>query len=253
MPDSWFDERSVSEVVGYILVFALVVTSVSIVTVSGVGTLEDARDSERGNNAERAFGIVADNMADVYERNSPSRSTELDLGEMELFYAQPVRVSVSVDDGSTVETHEYLVRPVEMRVSDRTSLVYEGGAVIREQRTGGVLLREPPFLLDDSRAQVPIIQTTAVGEEGATGTTVLLRGKSTDRELLVGDSDGFESVSIEITSPRYEIWADSLGSRSNVDCTTTDARSRVTCTLAPADGLDAVYVTRQRIELSIIR
>lgn len=250
-----WDQRSVSEVVGYVLVFALVLTSVSLVTFAGFSTLQDARDSEQAANAERAFDVVADNMAAVYERQAPSRSTEIDLGETELFYGDPISMTVTVNDGEVPERHEYIIRPVELRVSDRTTLVYEAGAVIRDQREGGIMLREPPFLLNEKRVHVPIVQTTSAGSESAAGTTILLRGESTDREALVDSRTAYEEVTIEIISPRYEIWERYFEeSLESTDCDTDAENSRVTCTLDLDPGDPAtVYVTHQGIDLSIIR
>jgi len=57
-----FDRRAVSDVVGYVLVFSLVSLTVGVVSVAGVGALQDARDVEQANNAERAFDVLGDNV-----------------------------------------------------------------------------------------------------------------------------------------------------------------------------------------------
>ncbi|MXR52214.1 hypothetical protein GRX03_11450 [Halovenus sp. WSH3] len=241
-------ERAVSEIIGYVVVFSLVLLSISVVSFTGLGILEESRDNEQAANAERAFDVVADNMASVYEQNSPSRATEIDLGESELFYADPIRIRVTVDDGVVPRTHEYTARPVELQISDQTSLVYEGGAVFRQQANGGLMIRDPPFLLSEQRVHFPIIHTVSDGSESSSGTTVLLRGKSTRREVLADTQREYEEVTIEITSPRYEIWERYFVEERGLDCTTAD--QTVSCTI---DDPETVFVTHQRIELSIIR
>lgn len=244
------DGRSASEVLGYIFVFALVLMAIAFVTALGVPTLEDVRDSEQSANAERAFDVVADNMAAIYERNSPSRSTEIDLANTELFYGNNISIAVTVDDGSVVRTHEYQIRPVVLRVNDKSSLVYEGGAVFRVEQNGGLVLRDPPFLFTETRVHAPIIQTTAPGIETASGTTVLLRGQATDRSIVATDTEGgFQEVTVEISSPRYELWAEYLTEQDALDCTTDDSTETVECDL---DDPEIVYVTRHRIDVSII-
>jgi len=56
------DGHGLSDVLGYVLVFSLVVTSVLVVTVGGLSAVENARDAERAQNAERAFDVVATNF-----------------------------------------------------------------------------------------------------------------------------------------------------------------------------------------------
>jgi len=241
------DDRSVSEVLGYIIIFGLVITSVGIVLVSGTGSLEDVRDFEQASNAERAFDVVGDNMAAIYERNAPSRSTEIDLGDSEIYYGDPITINVTVNGEEFVRD----IRPVVLRVGDGTSLVYEGGAMFREERDDGVVLRGAPFLFTEDRVHAPIIQTTAPAVESAGSTTILLRGKSTDRSVLHSETTFSETVNVTVESPRYELWAeyfiDETGFEEG-DCEVRDDEESVECTIDP----DLVYVTQQRIEVSLI-
>lgn len=244
------DDRSVSEVLGYVIIFGLVITSIGFVVAGGIPALEDVRETERAANAQRAFDVVADNMAAIYERNNPSRATEIDLGDSEIYYASNVTIAVTVDDGTPV-THEYEFKPVKLDVNDDTSLVYAAGAVFRNQTDGGLMLREPPFLFTETRVHTPIIQTTAPELASASGTTILLRGKSAKRQVLTADTSGsYDTVTIEITSPRYELWHDYFEEISVLSCTVDDATTSVSCDL---DDPEITYVTRQQIVLSIIR
>jgi len=242
------EQRAVSEVLSYVLVFGLVLTSVTIVSFVGLPILEDSRDSERAVNAERAFDVVADNMAAIYEKNSPSRATEIDLDDSELFYADTVQFRVTVDDGSVPRTYEYNARPVGLRVSERTTLIYEGGAVFREQDNGGLMIRDPPFLLGEQRVHLPIVQTVSDGSEASGGTTVLLRGTSTNREVLADTRRSYEEITIEITSPRYRLWEEYFVEKRGLDCTTEG--QTVSCTI---ENPETVFVTHQQIDLSIVR
>jgi hypothetical protein len=243
------DERSASEVLGYVVVFALVITSIGFIVVSGVESLENVRDAEQASNAERAFDVVADNMAAIYERNSPSRATEIDLAESELFYGNNVSIAITVDDG-TATTFEFELQPVELRITDDTSLVYEGGAVFREQDEGGVMLREPPLLFTESRVHTPIIQTTTANFRSVGRTTVLLRGQSENRSVLVSDTDGtYNEVTIEVVSPRYELWQQYFEENSALSCSVTDSTNTVECSVTDPE---IVYVNLQRIGVSII-
>lgn len=242
------DNRSVTEVLGYVIIFALIISVIGFVTTLGMPALTDVQDSEQTNNAERAFDVIGDNMAAVYERGVPSRSTEIDLGGSELFYGDPVTLNVTVDG----EPNEFDIRPVMLQVNDGTTLVYEGGAVFKDKTEGGLILRSPPLLLSNDRVHVPIINTTAPAIEAAGGTTVLLRGESTNRSVLHAGSDGATTVTLTVESPRYDLWKRYFLGKTDIDesdCTVDDTAQTVQCELS---NPDRVYVTLQEIELSII-
>jgi hypothetical protein len=239
------DERAVSDILGYVIIFSIVITSVFVVA-SGFGVLDDVRDAERVKNAERAFDVMAENMAAIYERDAPSRSTEIDLGDSEIFYGSNVSITIS---GDGTEFAAYQIRPVEMRVTSDQSLVYEGGAVFRQQRDSAFMTREPPFFISERRVHVPVVQTTAPALESAGSTTVLVRGESTRRAVLESDTeDSYDRVTIEISSPRFEAWEEYLEEEPATTCT-TPATETVSCTV---DDPEVVYVTHQQIELSLI-
>lgn len=238
--------RGLSDVIGYVIIFSLVVAAVTFVLLSGMGSLQETRENERSTTAERALDVVHDNMAAIYERNAPSRSTEVDLTESELFYDDNISIEVR-GDGSQLASVE--LRPVVMRVSDDEDLVYEAGAVFRDRRRGGLMLNEPPYLITEDRLHLPIVQTTAEAYASAGGTTILLRGQATDR-TVVEPGNSYSNLSIEIASPRYEFWEEYLDDKKALDCTTDAATETVECSTRSAT--DIVYVTRHTIELSLI-
>jgi len=243
------EDRALSEVLGYVIVFAIILFSVGLISVSGVASIEDIRDQEQASNAQRAFDVIADNMASIYERNSPSRATEIDLGESELYYGGNVSVEIQV---GPVRYFEQL-RPVELRPADDTRLVYEAGAVFQTERDGGTMIQEPPLLFSSSRIHAPIVKTTSEGLEGAGGTTVLLRGKATERRVLLSGTDGRfagDDVIVTVRSPRYEIWERYFEEETALSGCSTDASTEtVECRMT---GPDVVYVTLQQIDISII-
>ena len=89
------DRRGVSETIGFVLVFSLIVLTVGVVLTVGYGGLQDARDAERVNNAERAFDVLADNVEDITHRGAPSRGTEVRLAEASLGAGSPTYLNVT--------------------------------------------------------------------------------------------------------------------------------------------------------------
>ena len=102
------DERGVSDVVGFVLVFALVTATVGVVYTTGIQGLTGSRDVERVNNAERAFDVFANNVDDVIRRGAPSRATEVKLADADLHYGAPVTVNLTLT-GSGKSAIRYVV------------------------------------------------------------------------------------------------------------------------------------------------
>jgi len=243
------NERGLSDVLGYVIVFALVLTSIGFITVSGVDSLEDIRRSEQASNAERAFNIVHSNMAAVYERNSPSRATEIDLTNAQLHYTSNISMEIQV---GAVQV-ERAMRPIVLQPSGGDEIVYEAGAVFRTSDDGGVMLEEPPLLFGSQRVHAPIVKTTTPAIKSAGSTTVLLRGRSTARDVPVAGPDGAyagETIRVTVSSPRYETWERYFEEETALSgCTTDDTTETVECTMTAPD---TVYVTLQEIEVSIV-
>jgi len=247
------EDRAVSEVLGYVIIFGIVLSSVLLLSASGTTTLEEIRDREQGKNAQRAFDVLADNMAAVYESNSPSRATEIDVGNAELFYGNYTTIEIEIrDDSGNVRTHEEDLRPVVLRTDDDTRLVYEAGAVFQTQRDGGTMLRNPPLLLSGDRIHAPVVKTTSPTVQAVSGTTVLLRGKSTARDVLFTPdtlSGNLDEFHVNVTSPRYEVWNRYFDEETPLSCTTDDSTETVECDMSSPD---TVFVTLQEIELDLI-
>jgi len=49
------DDRGVTELVSYVLIFSLVIATIGTVTVLGMSTLMDRQQAEQLNNVERSF------------------------------------------------------------------------------------------------------------------------------------------------------------------------------------------------------
>lgn len=200
-------DRAVSDVVGYVLIFSLIVATVGVVTTVGFGTLDDRQTAEQINNAERAFDVFANNMENVYRDGSPSRATEIRLSGGTIQYGDPVTITIQNASDTSVN---YTVRitPLVYTEGD-TEIVYEGGAIIRDDGDGMVMRRTPPFRIGADRTLLPFVRTTrAVGDTSVSrdGTirveSVRTNINTTTRQQL---SDG-GNLELVIESPRQEAW-----------------------------------------------
>lgn len=245
-------DRAASEVLSFALVFGLVVTSVAIVSVSGLGTLEATRDGEQMNNAERAFDVLADNMADLYQQGAPSRATELKVGDAQLEFGDHSEMNVSVTkagDANPTPVLNRTMRPIIYEGSQDRQLVYEGGAVFREDRNGGRIVHEPPLVVTGNHVLYTFVGTRSNERASVGGSTVLVRSAyrgSTVR--FENTSADVESVTVDVTSPRAGSWADYFES-IGFDCGTVGAD--VSCEYDPSGTIDSVYVVDHDIRLEV--
>lgn len=237
-------ERAQSETLGFVLVFALIVASIGIVFTVGFSGLQDVRDTERVNNAERAFEVMADNLEDITQRGAPSRATEIKLADARLSVEGPTEVSVNVPDGGFNAT--YRVRPIVYDADTGESIVYEQGAVLRTSAGGGVVLHESVLLMNESRTVIPVVQTRLSGNGGVSGSgTVLVRADHVETALEY-DNSSSNTVWLNVTSPRAEEWRSHLDEKPDVTC---EPRSGNTTSCSVSTG--SVHVTVVRIDVSL--
>ena len=244
-------DRGVSETLGFVLVFAIVVLSVGTVYALGMSELQNVRDAERVNNAERAFDVFADNVGDVVTGDAPSRATEIKLADARVYAGDPVTVNVSGTTARGEFAFEYELDPVVYDTGDGTRLVYAGGAVFRTEREGGVVVADPPLILDESGVVVPVVQTRSRSRSIGGSATILLRVRAADREVLLGRRDGGHEVTINVSSPRADLWRRTLSARPDVTCPTeANTETLASCTVT---GADRVYVTVTRLDVAFER
>lgn len=253
-------ERAVSDLIGFVLVFSLVVAVVGIVSVAGLGSLEAARDAEQVDNAERALEVLADNVADVSRRGAPSRATEISLEGASLSLGEETLVVVrdpdtGAGDPSFLTSRVFQVRPIVYEAGD-TQLVYVMGAVFRDDREGGTVVESWSPVLDADRTFIPVVTTVSAtdGSQHVQSSTVLVRAVANQRRVPVADVDpsqpNYDQVEINVRSARQDLWARMLGNEPALSCSTNGPRW-TNCSLSPAP--DQLYVTETRIAIEFER
>lgn len=217
------DTRAVSETLGYILVFSVIVMTISMATVFGIGGLEDRQATEQVTNVERAFDVLADNFADISRHEDPSRATEVRLAGGTIRIGDPVDISVG-QWNSTNETfvdgdkRSVTVQPLEFE-SDGGEVIYESGVVFRADRFGSVARSPLPFVVGNDTAVVPVVATSGSSSgtavDGDRTAQVVGERRPTSRTLAnqtvsVDDAERDRLLAIQIDSQRAGGWAQQL-------------------------------------------
>lgn len=253
---AWFGDsarRAVTDVVGYVLVFSLVVSVVALVSVTGFGSLEDARSAEQANNAERAFDVLSDNVADIYADGAPSRATEISLRDATVQTSGTIIVNVTAHDTTSNAkfTFEKTSRPVVWEGTRDTEIVYSLGTTLRDEPEGGVVLEPGPFRFDTERTVLRVVQLRNRDGQSFSGSTVRIRAvRDTSNVLLTERTGRYDKAFLNITTPRAAIWQAHLDRYPDTDCSVESrpAGETVVCEL---DDREELFVTLTRVSIDI--
>lgn len=234
-------DRGQSELFGYLLIFSVVVLTISLIGTTGFVGLNNAQDFQRTTNAEQGFTALAGNVDDVVRRGAPSRETEIGLADASLSTENTTTVTVTVDDG-TVETTTVSIHPIVYDSGSGTTLTYASGALVRQDDGSSVMFRQPSFVLTNETVLLPIVVTAPDGDATTGGTTdVAIETRSANTTVLA-DGD-VESVTVEVSSPHAEAWHRYLES---TDASCDDpGDGTVTCDLDP----DRATVVVHRVDV----
>lgn len=247
--------RGVSDVIGFVLVFSLIILTVAAVYTAGFDGLTNVREAEQSQNAERAFEVLANNIDDLVERGAPSRGTEIKLADARITYGDPVMLNVSVrwtnPDGTTNQTYyQTETVPIVYETGTGTRIVYSNGAVIRQQPGGSVMLEEPSFVFGNPTV-LPHVGVRPTGRQSLGGTTrVLVRTVLADRYVTAYTEETY-TATMNITTERWRAWRNALGDHAETSCSVVEAPGddkTVSCTFSA----DRIYVQVVEVDARFI-
>jgi hypothetical protein len=244
--------RGASETLGFLFVFAIIVSTIAVVYVSGYDSLTNARDYERVENAQRAFEVMRDNVEDITHRGAPSRATEVKLARAGIETADPVTIEIEVD-GRVYPTGPIQPIRYDPQQQEQGDVVYSMGAIFRGSGENSAMVYEPNFVVHDGtdkRVVLPVVRTRAEsGNESISGsTTVLVRTFLVDQSTLVQNrSSSTVDVTVTIQSPRAPAWQRYLD-EEGMNCDSNPDDDVANC---DANNVDYLIVSRTLIDVSI--
>jgi hypothetical protein len=238
--------RGVSQLIGFVLVFAIVVTMVGVTYAAGVGSLGALRNAEQANNAERGFQSLSHNVDDIVYGDATRRVTSIKLGGGTLRYGDSVRMNLTVVEENA--SYEASYRPLVYESENGERFVYSGGMVSRGRDSGYAVIRPPPFRVGTDTV-VPYLVTRSTGS--STGsvsgrTTVAIRTSLGGRQEFARHTDGPYTVRFNVTTSRTAIWHRTLESHG-LDCSVPN-----TTTVACETTTKSVHVPLIRLNVKYV-
>ncbi|USZ70729.1 DUF7289 family protein [Natronosalvus halobius] len=235
------EDRAVSEVLAFILVFTIIIGSVTMVSVFGMQSLTSYQEGEQLRNAERAMDALSDNFNDVVRYDGvTARAGELNLRGGSVSTAhEGTELAIEIErNGSPDAEYDVTTGGLVYEAGSGTdTIAYEGGAIFRGDHTGNVALQEPMLRCQDGSGTA-VISLLVIDAEPRTlqsseiNQLRLMESKTTRRTYT-----GVDEVSITVGDSEYEMaWERTLEERGfGGECTFSGGDGRVTIHVVYAD------------------
>lgn len=258
------DDRGVSQTVGFVLIFGILITSVGIVSTIGFDQLDTIRQNEQDRNAQRGMDLLAQNFEEIHQGQTTVRSGEFEITQGSLGTLpesqSAIRVLVSDTSGPQDDYEERIPLNALVYSFDDTAIAYEGGAVVRRDQGGAILHQQPSFVCTEKQALVSVVTIDTDGQrqvgEGSV-TTRLRKNESTIRFPMnrtgENSTQGRANVTIEIDSEFDEAWARHLDEDTEWDSVGSLANNKFACEGPSGNGVGTYRVVQTRINLSYVR
>ncbi|MBP2031023.1 hypothetical protein J2755_001971 [Methanohalophilus levihalophilus] len=133
------DENAVSEVVGFILIFGMVILAIGIIYAFGYPMLQSNMETSVFESSEQSFIVIQSNMKAVAFEQSPVKTTKMKIQTATLAYSNESFIQIDYN-GTTIKK---ALGRIEL-IQDEKKIVYESGGVFkRYDRDSQVLVSNP--------------------------------------------------------------------------------------------------------------
>jgi hypothetical protein len=199
--------RAVSDVVGFVLIFSIIITGVGLVSVTGFDALSEFTNDQQVENSERGMESASATLDKLHRNGDTYRQFDLSLGGGTLWLNE-TEISLSSSSGidlsgvsTTIQTNA-LEHRFDLS-SGEASIVYEAGGLFRTQ---SATPRYDPTIQceagpDDDTTIVSLVELTAsdqIRESGSYDTDVAIGPTSVPNESPVAAENEFVSFQADL-------------------------------------------------------
>jgi hypothetical protein len=248
----------VSDLVGYVLMVAVILVGVGLTATVGVDAIEQARMNQHTQGAERGMELIDGHVDDLQQSQAAVRSTELALGGGGLSVnGSDARSAITVNVSGTGDSPtRYSMGSLTYRYGEAV-VAFEGGGVFqRSPRGNPVTVAEPTLLCDDDRALVSVVTLQGPALNHNYGGDVPLVFREHNSSVLfpvnrTGADSQAEATGVNVTvhSEHASAWNETLQDGSEWAASSDPAGPRLRC--VPDDG--TVYVRRTVVNVTARR
>jgi len=174
------DESGVSEAIGFILIFTIVILGISIVTLYGYPVLADARISSDEKIMEQNMIVLQNDIKILTRSNVPYRDTTIGVSGGSIFVTNSTEAKVGGGEhftvnysvsNTTVFSTTYYPGSLEFVSDEGTAVVsVSNGAVVKRQQDldGSSMVSNPRWFYDDTEGALVIFMTNLTSPQPMT-------------------------------------------------------------------------------------
>ena len=201
-------ESAVSEVVGFILVFSIIMLAIGVIYAVGYPSIQSSKENTQFQNMEQSFMVLQSDIKMVAFDQAPVKTMKTSLGGGSLT-VNSSKGHIKVENATEI-WYDDTVGAIEYEKNGR-SIAYEGGGVWEKYPVGSALkLSEPRIFVHNTSTGIRTVfvsiinissDLSSVGGEGAASVVARLnRSHTPDITYSPGN------VTITVTSDYADAW-----------------------------------------------
>ncbi|MDI6886681.1 MAG: hypothetical protein QMD22_10175 [archaeon] len=205
-------ESAVSEVIGFILVFSIIMLAIGVIYAVGYPAIQSSKENTQFQSMEQSFMVLQSDIKAVAFDQAPVKTLKMSLGGGSLT-VYPGKGHITVINGTGITKYDGSVGMIEYEKKGR-SIAYEGGGVWERYPAGSALkLSEPRIFVHDVAGNrtvfISIINISgvmsSVGGEGAASVVARFNRSSSP---YIDSTSVPENVIITVTSEYADAWGE---------------------------------------------
>jgi len=136
--------RAVSEVIGYVIIFGIVMLAIGTIYAVGFPLLQSSKDATQFQSIEQGFLILQTDLFKVALDQAPVRTTKLGTAEGGSLRSDPdaCNLTIEIIHSGTVDNHTIVMGNIEFN-SRVGSVACENGAVVVKYQSGSIMRSKP--------------------------------------------------------------------------------------------------------------
>jgi len=248
------DDRAVSDVLAFTIVFSIIITSVALTYTIGFGAIQDAQEGEQSQNAERAMSALGTNFEAVERGEAEGRAGQIALRGGALDVPDDATMNVTVVNSSGATTSGDVAIGSLTYTQEDTELAYQGGGVFRSDDGNSIVVQRPQVRCRDDRAMITIVRIISdeSGVSGSTSVEITADAAAGTPSLVYPNatrSASAQQVTLNLSDTRHgEAWERYLTEEDNE--WEADGGGDFTCRLGGDGG--QVIVRQVTIRISVV-
>ena len=141
------DDRAVTETMGYILLFSIVLTAIALILLFGNSILNNEKDNNNFHSIEQGFTIIQSDMQQVALEGTPNKTTMIHMNGGSIL-SNTSTGKLKIDYNAT-HYDNYTGHIIFMSPSDLSTISIENGGVWEKGNENGtdVLISKPRFYI----------------------------------------------------------------------------------------------------------